>query len=126
MKFSIMSDELQKALNIIGGVIPSKSTLPILENFLFDLTGNRLRVTATDLDTTMAMTEASYPFTRIDPRIVGDADLVRHSERILFGSDFPNLPYPYEEERRGLWARDLPLAVYERIFYANARRVFRL
>ena len=74
----------------------------------------------------MALTEASYPFTRIDPRIVQDADLVRHSERILFGSDFPNLPYPYEEERRGLWARDLPVAVYERIFSANACRVFRL
>jgi predicted TIM-barrel fold metal-dependent hydrolase len=51
---------------------------------------------------------------------------VRHADRIVFGSDFPNLPYPYEEERRPLWARDLPLAVYEKIFRDNARRVFRL
>jgi predicted TIM-barrel fold metal-dependent hydrolase len=78
------------------------------------------------LDTTMAMTPASTRFTRIDPGIVRDADLVRHADRILFGSDFPNLPYPYEEERRGLWARDLPLAVYRRIFYENARAFFRL
>ena len=45
--------------------------------------------------------------------------------KILLGSDFPNLPYPYDEERRGLWARDLPLDVYRRIFYENARRLFR-
>jgi len=78
------------------------------------------------LDTTMALTAASTPFTGIDPCVVEDADLVRHADRILFGSDFPNLPYPYEEERRGLWARDLPLAVYQRIFYDNARAFFRL
>jgi len=78
------------------------------------------------LDTTMAMTPASTPFTRIDPGVVRDEDLVRHADRILFGSDFPNLPYPYEEERRGLWARDLPLPVYRRIFFENARAFFRL
>lgn len=78
------------------------------------------------LDTTMAMTPASTPFTRIDPWIVRDADLVRHAGRIVFGSDFPNLPYPYEEERRGLWGRDLPLPVYRQIFYENARALFGL
>jgi hypothetical protein len=74
----------------------------------------------------MAMTRASTPFTGIDPAVVRDADLVRYADRILFGSDFPNLPYPYEEERRDLWARDLPLAVYQRIFYENARGFFRI
>jgi predicted TIM-barrel fold metal-dependent hydrolase len=76
------------------------------------------------LDTTMAMTPASTPFTGIDSGVVRDADLVRYADRIVFGSDFPNLPYPYEEERRGLWARDLPLDVYRRIFYENARALF--
>lgn len=46
--------ELQKVLGVIGGVIPSKSTLPILENFLFDLTKDKLSVTATDLDISMS------------------------------------------------------------------------
>jgi predicted TIM-barrel fold metal-dependent hydrolase len=78
------------------------------------------------LDTTMALTPASTPFTRIDPAVVRDEDLVRYADRILFGSDFPNLPYPYEEERRALWARDLPLDVYRRIFAENARAFFRL
>jgi predicted TIM-barrel fold metal-dependent hydrolase len=76
------------------------------------------------LDTTMAMTPASTPFTRIDPAMVRDEDLVRHARRIVFGSDFPNLPYPYEEEHRGLWARDLPMPVYDQIFHANAARLF--
>ena len=78
------------------------------------------------LDTTMALTPASTPFTGIDPAVVRDEDLVAHAERILFGSDFPNLPYPYEEERRGLWARDLPPDVYRRIFAENARVFFGL
>ncbi len=76
------------------------------------------------LDTTMAMTAASLPFTGIDAAVVRDADLVRYQDRILFGSDFPNLPYPYELERTGLWARDLPMEVYRWIFYENARRFF--
>ena len=78
------------------------------------------------LDTTMALTPASTPFTRIDPAVVRDEDLVRYGDRLLFGSDFPNLPYPYEEERRALWARDLPMDVYRRIFAENARTFFRL
>ena len=56
MKFSSSSTDLQKVLGNIGGVIPSKSTLPILENFLLQLSGNQLRITATDLDITMTMT----------------------------------------------------------------------
>jgi uncharacterized protein len=77
------------------------------------------------LDTTMALTEASLPYTGIDPAVVRNADLVRYADRILFGSDFPNLPYPYEAERAGLWARDLPMDVYRRIFHDNARAFFR-
>lgn len=50
MKFTIESNELQKALTKISGAIPSKSTLPILENVLFSLTGNKLVLTATDLE----------------------------------------------------------------------------
>jgi predicted TIM-barrel fold metal-dependent hydrolase len=72
----------------------------------------------------MAMTPASTPFTGIDPAVVRDGDLVRYGDRILFGSDFPNLPYPYDEERAGLWARDLPADVYRRIFRDNALRFF--
>jgi DNA polymerase-3 subunit beta len=50
MKFTANTTELQKALGRIGGVIPSKSPTPILEDFLFDLKGDTLTLTATDLE----------------------------------------------------------------------------
>lgn len=56
MKFSVASGELQKCLANVGGVIPSKSTLPILENFLFDLEDKKLTITATDLEISMSVT----------------------------------------------------------------------
>ncbi len=56
MRFTTSSSELQKVLSTIGGVIPSKSTLPIIENFLFEVTKDQLKISATDLDTSMVMT----------------------------------------------------------------------
>ncbi len=50
MKFTANTTELQKALGRIGGVIPSKSPTPILEDFLFELDGDELTLTATDLE----------------------------------------------------------------------------
>lgn len=55
MKFSVQCAEFQKILSVISGVIPSKSTLPILENILFDIEGSRLNMTATDLDISMSI-----------------------------------------------------------------------
>ena len=49
MKFVANSMELQRTLAKVGGVIPSKSTMPILENILFELAGNTLTLTGTDL-----------------------------------------------------------------------------
>ncbi len=56
MKFSVISNDLSKALAKIISVVPAKSTLPILENVLFELTGNDLRLTASDLEITMRVT----------------------------------------------------------------------
>ena len=56
MKFSVESSELQKALMKISGVVPSKSTLPILENILFTLSSNFLKLVATDLEISMSAT----------------------------------------------------------------------
>lgn len=51
MKFTVFSNDLQKAFAKIISVVPSKSTMPILDTVLFELSGNALRLTATDLDT---------------------------------------------------------------------------
>ncbi len=53
MKFIANSTVLLKQLQALSGVISTNNTLPILDNFLFQLKGNHLTVTATDLETTM-------------------------------------------------------------------------
>ncbi|MDN3665895.1 DNA polymerase III subunit beta [Algibacter miyuki] len=54
MKFIVSSTYLLKQLQVLGGVINSSNTLPILDNFLFELDHNKLTVSASDLETTMA------------------------------------------------------------------------
>lgn len=53
MKFIVASGELQKALNTVSGVISSSQSRPILENYLFELEGNNLKITASDGETTL-------------------------------------------------------------------------
>jgi len=56
MKFIVSSTYLLKQLQVLGGVINSSNTLPILDNFLFELDHTQLTVSASDLETTMAST----------------------------------------------------------------------
>ena len=56
MKFIVSSTYLLKQLQVLGGVINSSNTLPILDNFLFELDHTELTVSASDLETTMAST----------------------------------------------------------------------
>lgn len=56
MKFSISSSLLSNNLQIIGKVINSKNTLPILDYFLFEICENHLRITASDTETTLVST----------------------------------------------------------------------
>ena len=53
MKFIVSSGMLQKELQNIAGVINSSNTLPILDNFLFKLEGGSLKISASDLESTM-------------------------------------------------------------------------
>lgn len=55
MKFTVNTLDLQRALSKLGGVVPAKSTLPILENILFDLLNNKLTLTATDMDLSLTV-----------------------------------------------------------------------
>jgi DNA polymerase III subunit beta len=50
MKFSASSADFLKALNVVSGAVPAKSTLPILSCILFEQAGNELRLSATDLE----------------------------------------------------------------------------
>ena len=54
MKFIVSSSYLLKQLQVLGGIINNNNTLPILDNFLFQLDGNSLTVSASDLETTIS------------------------------------------------------------------------
>lgn len=53
MKFIVSSGELQKALQTVSGVISTSQSRPILENYLFNLDKNNLKITASDGETTL-------------------------------------------------------------------------
>ena len=52
MKFTVSSSALLSILSTTGKVISNKNTLPILDYFLLELKDGRLKVTASDLETT--------------------------------------------------------------------------
>jgi len=56
MKFIVSSTQLLKQLQILGGIINNNNTLPILDNFLFELSNKQLKISASDLETTMSTT----------------------------------------------------------------------
>ena len=53
MKFSVSSSALLSLLATTGKVISNKNTLPILDYFLMELSGSELKVTTSDLETTL-------------------------------------------------------------------------
>ena len=83
MKFVVSSTELLSHLTVVSRVISSKNTLPILDNFLFNLKGNDLEITASDLETTLT--------TRIKLENVTDDGQVAIPYRILVDTlkEFP-------------------------------------
>lgn len=55
MKFIVSSSVLLKNLQALAGVLNASNTLPILDDFLFELTEDSLKITASDLETTMTV-----------------------------------------------------------------------
>ena len=53
MKFIVPSQLLYKNLQIVSGIITTNSAIPIIESVLFQIDGKKLKLTATDLETTM-------------------------------------------------------------------------
>src|ERR1700733_6209506 len=50
MEFSVKKFDLLDELSLTQGVVERKTTIPILSNLLFEVHGNRLSITATDLE----------------------------------------------------------------------------
>jgi DNA polymerase-3 subunit beta len=90
MKFVVSSTELLSHLTVVSRVISSKNTLPILDNFLFNLDGNELEITASDLETTLT--------TKIKLENVTDTGQVAIPYRILVDTlkEFPEQPLTFD------------------------------
>ncbi|SMO44141.1 DNA polymerase III, beta subunit [Saccharicrinis carchari] len=63
MKFVVSSSEILYHLQAVSRVVSSKSTIPILENILFELSEDKLTITASDLESTMV---TSMPLENIE------------------------------------------------------------
>ena len=53
MKFIVSRDVLYRNLSAISGVMSSNSSMAILGNFLLTIKDDKLKLTASDLDSTM-------------------------------------------------------------------------
>ncbi len=91
MKFIVSSSQLLKQLQVLGGVINSNNTLPILDNFLFELSENQLKVSASDLETTMSSV------VEVESESSGS---IAVSARLLLDTlkTFPNQPLTFKTE----------------------------
>jgi len=74
------------------------------------------------LDTCFTMSAAASETMDFDPAAVPDRVFENHSDRIMYGSDYPNAPYDYAAEREHLLSRDLPRRVYDDLFRETAAR----
>ncbi len=86
MKFIISSTTLLRSLQKISGVLSTSSTLPILEDFLFELKEDTLTITASDLETTISV--------MVKPEKADDAGAVAIPARQLLETlkTFPEIP----------------------------------
>lgn len=89
MNFVVSSNTLLNHLQAISRVIASKNTLPILDNFLFQITKKKLTVTASDLETTLS-TEVEVIQTE------GDINIAIEAKRLLdILKEFPEQPLTF-------------------------------
>jgi len=90
MKFVVSSTELLGHLQAISRVISTKNTLPILDNFLFNISGNDLEITASDLESTL--------ITRMRLDNITGSGTIALQARILLDTlkEFPEQPLTFD------------------------------
>lgn len=90
MKFVVSSVSLLNRLQTVSRVISPKNTLPILDNFLFSLSGNELQITASDLESTLSTT--------ITLENASDKGVIAIPARLLIDTlkEFPDQPLSFE------------------------------
>ena len=92
MKFVVNKTELFQCLQRIIGVVPVKTTIPVLTNILFELDGQRLRLTGTDLEVSI--------ITFINVRGEQDGAIAIPAKRLFdIIRELPDLPITVETEK---------------------------
>lgn len=93
MKFIVSTSSLLKNLQTLSGVISTTSVLPILEDFLFEISKGKLKVSATDLETSMtAVTDVE---SKEDGRIAVPARLLLDTLKTL-----PDQPLSFDIDEK--------------------------
>jgi DNA polymerase-3 subunit beta len=90
MKFVVSSSDLLNHLQSISRVISSKNTLPILDNFLFNLEDKQLEITASDLESTFV--------TRMTLENATESGSIAIPAKILLDTlkEFPDQPLTFD------------------------------
>lgn len=90
MKFIVSSTDLLSHLQAISRVINNKNSLPILDNFLLQLEGNVLTMTASDIETTL--------ITSMTLETVEGSGKVAVASRLLLDTlrEFPDQPLNFD------------------------------
>jgi DNA polymerase-3 subunit beta len=96
MNFVISSTALLNRLNLVSKVVNSKNTLPILDNFLFSVTDGKLKITASDLETTLT--------TSVEPDALdGEGVVAVDAKKILeILKEFPEQPLTFQIDEESL------------------------
>ena len=74
------------------------------------------------LDTSFTMSTAASQYGAFEPDSIPDDIFEAFAGRIMYGSDFPNIPHPYQAECDGLLARDLSESATTAVFRGAADR----
>jgi predicted TIM-barrel fold metal-dependent hydrolase len=71
------------------------------------------------LDTTMVFA----PSSPMHANVAAVDAIERHADRVLYGTDFPNIPHDYLAEKRGLESLGLPASTLRAVLHDNAERL---
>ena len=147
MKFIVSSGHLLRSLQAVSGVINSNNTLPILDNFLLELSPAALKITASDLETTISTsvrvdgdgqgmaavparilvdTLKSFPeqpltftFDLSTHSVELSSDFGKYSLAFVEGEEFPQLPDLEDASHAEIPAHVLTTAIQKTLFAAG-------
>ena len=83
MRFDVSCSALSSRLQSISKVIASKNSLPILDNFLFNLEGDTLTITAADSETRLTATVPVISISRMENIISSEQEVTHIHSNVL-------------------------------------------